>query len=150
MQHRCIGQTAPLTAFSCGEQVPVVATPHYRDARMQHSPMQCLSYTAPRVGKLCGLSRSRSALSPVRLRERPRHYRCCPFQQKLREVTCAVPGPRRCPHSPHRRHPGQRGLMACQPSHGSVPGCREHLANYRAREGGKEKMRWCCVVCIWV
>ena len=34
MQHRCIG---PHTAFSCGEQVPDVAIPHYRDARMQHS-----------------------------------------------------------------------------------------------------------------
>ena len=31
------GQTAPLTAFSCGEQVPDVGMPHYRDARMQHS-----------------------------------------------------------------------------------------------------------------
>ena len=37
MQHRCIGQTAPHTASSCGEQVPGVAVPHYRDARMQHS-----------------------------------------------------------------------------------------------------------------
>ena len=61
MQHRYIGQTAPHTAFSCGEQVPDVAIPHYKDARMQHSPMQCPSYTAPRVGKWCGLSRSRSA-----------------------------------------------------------------------------------------
>ena len=43
MQHRCIGQTAVLTAFSCGEQVPDVGLPHYRDARMQHSPMQCPS-----------------------------------------------------------------------------------------------------------
>ena len=34
---------------------------------------------------MCGLSRSRSVKSPVRLRERPRHYRCCLFQQKLRE-----------------------------------------------------------------
>ena len=34
---RYIGQTAPHTAFSCGEQVPDVAIPHYRDARMQHS-----------------------------------------------------------------------------------------------------------------
>ena len=40
---------------------------------------------------------------------------CTPSQQKLRECTCALPGPRRCPHPPHRRHPGQRGLMACQP-----------------------------------
>ena len=37
MQPRYIGQTAPLTAFSCGEQVPDVGLPHYRDARMQHS-----------------------------------------------------------------------------------------------------------------
>ena len=32
-----IGQTASCTAFSCGGQVPDVAVPHYRDARMQHS-----------------------------------------------------------------------------------------------------------------
>ena len=32
MQQRYIGQTAPRTAFSCGEQVPDVAIPHYRDA----------------------------------------------------------------------------------------------------------------------
>ena len=51
----------------------------------------------------------------MRLRERPRHYRCTPLQKKLWEDTCAVPGPRRCPHLPHRRHPGQRGVMACQP-----------------------------------
>ena len=37
MLQRYIGQTAPHTAFSCGEQVPDVAIPHYRDARMQHS-----------------------------------------------------------------------------------------------------------------
>ena len=37
MQHRYIGQTAPLTAFSCGEQVPDASIPHYTDARMQHS-----------------------------------------------------------------------------------------------------------------
>ena len=37
MQPRYIGQTAPHTAFSCGEQVPDVAVPHYKDARMQHS-----------------------------------------------------------------------------------------------------------------
>ena len=61
MQPRYIGHTAPHTAFGCGEQVPDVAIPHYKDARMQHSPMQCPSYTAPRVGNLCGLSRSRSA-----------------------------------------------------------------------------------------
>ena len=37
MQHRYIGQTALHTAFSCGGQVPDVAIPHYKDARMQHS-----------------------------------------------------------------------------------------------------------------
>ena len=37
MQHRYIGQTAPHTAISCGEQVPDVTISHYRDARMQHS-----------------------------------------------------------------------------------------------------------------
>ena len=37
MQPRYIGQTALLTAFSCGEQVPDVGLPHYKDARMQHS-----------------------------------------------------------------------------------------------------------------
>ena len=80
-----------------------MAVPHYRDARMQHSPMQCPSYTAPRVGNSCGLSRSRSAKSPVRLRERPRHYRCTPLQQELREGTYAVPGPRQCPPLPQRK-----------------------------------------------
>ena len=30
MQPRYIGQTAPLTAFSCGDQVPDVAVPHYK------------------------------------------------------------------------------------------------------------------------
>ena len=34
--------------------------------------MQCPSHTAPRVGKLRGLSRLRFALSPVRLPDRPR------------------------------------------------------------------------------
>ena len=38
---RYIGHTASLTAFSCGRQVPDVGIPHYRDARMQHSPIQC-------------------------------------------------------------------------------------------------------------
>ena len=61
MQHCYIGRTASHTAFSCGRQVPDVAVPHYRDARMQHSPMQCPSYTAPRVGNSCGVSRSRTA-----------------------------------------------------------------------------------------
>ena len=37
------------------------------------------------------------------LRERPRHYRCTPLQQKLWEDTCAVPGPRRCPPPPQRK-----------------------------------------------
>ena len=37
MQPRYIGQTASHTAFGCGRQVPDVAVPHYRDARMQHS-----------------------------------------------------------------------------------------------------------------
>ena len=32
-----------------------------------------------------------------------------PLQQKLREGTCAVPGPQQCPHPPHRGHPGQSG-----------------------------------------
>ena len=41
MQPCYIGQTAPHTAFNCGEQVPDVALPHYKDARMQHSLMQC-------------------------------------------------------------------------------------------------------------
>ena len=39
----------------------------------------------------------------MRLRERPRHYRCTPLQQKLREGTRAVPGPRRCPPPPQRK-----------------------------------------------
>ena len=30
-------------SLSCGEQVPDVGIPHYRDARMQHSPIQCPS-----------------------------------------------------------------------------------------------------------
>ena len=27
-------------------------------------------------------------------------------------------------------------------AHGSLPGCRGHLANHRARDGGKEKTHW--------
>ena len=30
-------------SLSCGRQVPDVGIPHYRDARMQHSPIQCPS-----------------------------------------------------------------------------------------------------------
>ena len=37
MQPCYIGQTAPLTACSCGEQVLDVVLPHYKDVRMQHS-----------------------------------------------------------------------------------------------------------------
>ena len=29
--------------------------------------------------------------------------------------TCAVPGPRQCPHPPHRGHTRRSGRMACQP-----------------------------------
>ena len=43
MQPRYIGQTAPLTAFSCGEQVLDVVLPHYKDARMQHSQRRPLA-----------------------------------------------------------------------------------------------------------
>ena len=39
----------------------------------------------------------------MRLRERPRHYRCTPLQQKLWEGTRAVPGPRRRPPLPQRK-----------------------------------------------
>ena len=80
----------------------------------------------------------------MRLLDRPRHYRRTSLQQKLREGTCAVPGHRRCPHPPHRGHPGQRGVMACQP---------RPTAAYLVAEGispttgpgreGKEKTMWC-------
>ena len=45
-----LGCAAPSYSLSCGGQVPDVAGPHYRDARMQHLPVQCPSYTAPRQG----------------------------------------------------------------------------------------------------
>ena len=94
------------------EMERLIGAPHLLSQRRIHHTVSL--YTAHRVGKLRGLSRSRSE-SPVRLREHPRHYRCTPLQQKLREGTCAVPGPRRCPHPPRRRHPGQRWVMVCQP-----------------------------------
>ena len=31
------------------------------------------------------------------------------------------------------------GYWPANHAHGSIPGCRGHLANYRAREGGKKK-----------
>ena len=43
MQPRYFGQTAPLTAFSCGKQVPDVALPHYKDAKMQHTQSRPLA-----------------------------------------------------------------------------------------------------------
>ena len=46
--------------------------------------------------------------------------------------------------------PDNVGEWPANHSHGSKPGCRGHLANYRAREGGKEKAQlenvyraWC-------
>ena len=44
-----IGKAASLTAFSCERQVPDVGLPHYRDARMQHPPVQCPS--PPHTGR---------------------------------------------------------------------------------------------------
>ena len=35
--------------------------------------------------------------------------------------------------------PDNVGLWHANHAHGSIPGCRGHLANYRAREGGKER-----------
>ena len=78
----------------------------------------------------------------MRLRDRPRHYRCCPFQQKLWEVTCAVPETRRCPHPPHRRHPGQRGLMACQPFPRQRTWLQRASRQLQGREGGKENAQY--------
>ena len=66
-------------SLSCGGQVPDVGVPHYRDARMQHRPVQCPSTL--HSGQLCA-----------------------PLQPKLREGACADPGPRQCPHPPHRGH----------------------------------------------
>ena len=126
-----------------------MAVPHYRDARMQHSPMQCPSYTAPRVGNLCGLSRSRFAKSPVRLRERSRHYRCTPLQQKLWEGTRAVPGPRRCPPPPQRKAPRTTWVNGLPTIPTAANLAAESISPITGTgEGGKQKMRWCCVVCI--
>ena len=55
MQPRYIGQTAPLTAFSCGEHATLQGR---QDAAL---PYAVSLYTAHRVGKLRGLPRSRSA-----------------------------------------------------------------------------------------
>ena len=95
-------------------------------------------YTAHRLGILRGLPMSRSASSqndcPIVLDS----YRCTPLQQKLREGTCAVPGPRQCPHPPHRGYPGQSGRMACQP-------CPQQLAwlqrasRQTQGQGGRER-----------
>ena len=85
----------------------------------------------------------------MRLRERPRHYRCCHFQQKLREVTCAVPGPRRCPHPPHRRHPGQRGLMACQPFPRQRTWLQRASRQLQGQGGRERKTLWCLLsMCV--
>ena len=43
--------------------------------------------------------------------------------------------------------PDDVGEWPANHAHGSLPGCRERLANYRAREGGKEKKLWCCDGC---
>ena len=90
--------------------------PHYRDARMQHCPVQCPSslHTGQVFYADCrgyDLHCLRKTDCPIDLDS----YRCTPLQQKLREGTCAVPGPRQCPHPPHRGHPGRSGRMACQP-----------------------------------
>ena len=55
-------------------------------------------YTAHRVGKLRGLPKSRSAKFKKDCSIAHDSYRRTPLQQKLREGTCAAPGPRRCPH----------------------------------------------------
>ena len=39
--------------------------------------------------------------------------------------------------------PDKVGEWPANHAHSSIPGCRGHLANYRAREGGKDKMLWC-------
>ena len=48
-----------LYSLSCGRQVPDVDNPHYRDAAAL--PYTVSLYTVHRVGRLCGLSRSRFA-----------------------------------------------------------------------------------------
>ena len=81
---------------------------------MQHPSCAVSFYTTHRPGKLRGLPRSRSAWSQKDCSNALDSYRCTPLQQKLRESTCAVPGPRQCPH-PLTEDTGQRGGMACQP-----------------------------------
>ena len=69
------------------------------------------------------------------------NYRCTPLQQKLREGTCAVPGPRQCPHPPHRGHPrqsGENGLPTMPTA--AYLAAEGNRANHRAREGGKRKI----------
>ena len=110
-------------SLSCGGQVPDVGMPHYRDARVQHRPVQCPSTLY--AGWLCP-----------------------PLQQKLREEACADPGPRQCPHSPHRGHPGRRGRMACQPCPRQLTWL-QRASRQPQGQGGRERkealvteMRW--------
>ena len=70
------------------------------------------------------------------------------LQQKLREEACADPGPRQCPHPPHRGHPGRRGGMACQPCPRQLTWL-QRASRQPQGQGGRERkealvseMRW--------
>ena len=44
--------------------------------------------------------------------------------------------------------PDDVGEWPANHAHGSIPGCRGHLANYRAREGGKKKKLKTLSLCV--
>ena len=60
MQPRYIGHGPPYS-LSCGRQVPDVRIPHYRGRQDGALPFSVSIYTVHKVGRLRGLSRSRSA-----------------------------------------------------------------------------------------
>ena len=139
MQHRYIGQTAPHTAFSCGEQVPDVAIPHYRGRQDAALPCAVSSHTAHRVGKLRGLSRSRNAKCPVRLRERPRHFRCTLLQQKLREGYLCCSRTSAMPSTPSQKVSGTTWVdgLPTTPAEANLAAESISLTTGPGREGNK-------------
>ena len=92
--------------------------PHYRDARMQHCPIQ-VPPPALRLA-MCSFSAKAEGAS----------FRLFP------DVGSAL-----IPHTEDT--PDKVGEGPANHAHHSLPGCRGHLANHRTKEGGKEKMRWC-------
>ena len=83
-----------------------------------------------------------------RLPDRPR-------QLPLHSLTAEAEGGNLCcsratavPSIPNRRHPDKVGEWPANHAHSSLPGCRGHLANHRAREGGKRKRFRSLSLCV--